>query len=284
MIIGEGIRKKTAEIARLLNLAAGVYYARVGGDSRLNNYKLIVEPGKTSNTRVIYVSDPDLHNKNDSYYTWEKGRDSNDGLTAAKPKATLQSVIDTYTLTAHDMVVFDTGVFHDAAALTDADSGALFVGSISGSTIGSLSLDDSDANWFYNLDFDTSGLIGISLDSADGNRFERGEIHGADTNVVLVGSNENQFNEVHFSGPTNNVVLTASHDNVFTNNEFSGTGSGIVITDITVPAPGAAVALAGSDVASSGNVITENQFASGGDRRSHRFAPAQPGRRQHVCR
>lgn len=130
------------------------------------------------------------------------------------------------------------------------------------------SLDGANGHWFYDLDFSSSTTSNISLSAADGNRFERGEIHGAETNAILVGSNANQFENIHFAGPTHNVVLTASHENVFTGNEFTGSGNGIVITSTTAvpsptaPLPGTPASPPGPGVASSLNVITGNEIGS----------------------
>ncbi|MEX2093005.1 MAG: NosD domain-containing protein [Pirellulales bacterium] len=270
--IGSGRDDTDGSTAELDNLAAGNYFVRVSGTGRLNNYKLQIEPAKSSDTRVIYVSPSGSHGKDSSYYTYDSGSDSNSGLSPRRPKASLQSVIDSYALGPNDLIVFERGNYSNAATLTAADSPALFVGSVGGSTVGALALVDADGHWFYNLDFTATGATNISLTNADDNRFESGQIEGAETNVVLVGSNGNRFENMDFAGPTNNVVLTASHDNVFIDDEFGGSGIGIHITDATIapPAsplaepvpPGAAGGSPGSDVASSGNLIFGSQFES----------------------
>jgi hypothetical protein len=63
------------------------------------------------------------------------GNDANDGLAPDRPKATVQSVIDTYNLSGGTAVVYiDPGSYSQSFSITSADAGARFVGAGSGRT------------------------------------------------------------------------------------------------------------------------------------------------------
>ena len=178
--IASGTSNKDGEVVRLKDALAGIYFARVTGSGQLNNYKFIVEPSKTSSTRMIYVSPPGEHYEDVSFHTWASGSDAHDGLTASQPKATLQSVLDTYDLGPNDMVVFETGDFGGPSTMLAEDSGAIFFGSIGGSSLGRLTLQGAQDNWFVALTFTdgseppayAGGAALVTLNSAHGHVFE----------------------------------------------------------------------------------------------------------------
>ena len=182
--IAEGNSTKDRDIASLVDVAAGDYFVRVAGTGRKNNYALAVEPGRTSSTRVIYVNPAGATDRSVSYYTFAPGSDAFDGLTYRKPKASLASVLSTYDLGPNDIVVFDTGVHAPGGAITTADSGAIYVGTVAGSAISGISLTNADANRFRRLDI-LSTTTGLSLSHSDDNRFELVDFSGSGLNVSL---------------------------------------------------------------------------------------------------
>lgn len=204
--IAEGNSDLDREVASLLDIPAGNYFVRVVGSGTLNNYQLSVEPGETSKTRVFYVNPADADDRSQSYYTLAPGSDAYEGLFPRKPKATLQSVLDTYDLGPDDLVVFDTGTYASGGTILPADQGATYIGSLGGAVLSGVSLQDADANRFYRLDFGGAGT-GLSLYASDNNRLEL----------------------VDFVGPGNNVLIDDSDGNVFERNTFAGGGDGLRI-------------------------------------------------------
>ena len=87
------------------------------------------------------------------------------GLSPAAPKATVQSILDDYTLGPTSLVVIDTGTYASPVTITAADQGAAYAGSPGGSnfTYGGnrFELIDADSNEFYGLNFTGSGGTGF---------------------------------------------------------------------------------------------------------------------------
>ncbi len=204
--IAEGTSDKDRDVATLVDVPAGNYFVRVTGSAKLNNYQLAVEPGDTSSTRVIYVNPSGATDHSGSYYTYAAGSDTFEGLNHRKPKASLQNVLNTYDLGPNDIVVFDTGVYAPGGAITAADSGAIFVGSVGGST-----------------------LAGITLNDADSNRFHRLNILSSSPGISLLNSDNNVFQFVNFSGGGVNALLDKSDGNLFDQSTFAGSGDGLII-------------------------------------------------------
>ena len=91
--------------------------------------------------KIVYVSGATIYYVNNSSYAEANsvctaaGNDSNDGLAPGRPKATVQSVIDTYDLTSASAVVYiDPGTYAQSFSNTSADAGARFVGAGSNRT------------------------------------------------------------------------------------------------------------------------------------------------------
>jgi len=89
-----------------------------------------------SGPRTYYVNDT---NTVDDLFTTAGGSDANDGLTPATPKATVQSVLDTYNLEGGDTVKIDTGYYPLSATIIvttndagESDNPLLFLGSTNG--------------------------------------------------------------------------------------------------------------------------------------------------------
>lgn len=217
-LLGSGQTDQDGEVVRLKNLPPGTYFARVTGSGQLNNYKLLVEPGKTSDTRVLYVSTPGAHDKSTSFYTWEAGNDAEDGLSPSHPKATLQGVLDSYQLGPTDLVVFETGAYASPAFFTSDDSGATFVGSLAGSSLGSLSFQSSHDHWFHSLT--------VTDGSGGGGAVQR----GAAATVKLLDSDANLFQNVTINSATTGVLIDDGDNNRLIDSTFTGSGDGVVIT------------------------------------------------------
>ena len=201
------------------DLDAGEYFIRVFGEGLLNNYKLEVLPSEQSDTRVIYVNGSSLALEN-RYYTSEPGDDAFDGLTPRQPKRSLQSVVDSYELGPNDIVVLDAGVHAVGnAILSSNDNGALFVGAVEETVMKGITLQDSDDNHFYQLEFD-SPSPNITLANSDGNRFEQISLRSTSDNAALSNSHRNQFSNVTFESDASNVVLNSSNLNEFFSGEF----------------------------------------------------------------
>ena len=182
-LLGASRTDRDREIVSLVDVPAGKYYAKVFGQR--NNYLLAVEPGATSLTRVFYVNPAGKEDRSDSYYTTMPGNDLWSGLLPRRPKATLQSVLDTYDLGPNDLIVLDTGSHAAGAVLTAADQEATYVGTLAGSSITGIQLDDSDGNLFDSLRFAGAGIgLHIAAGSA-GNIVRRGTFAGVEVGVTI---------------------------------------------------------------------------------------------------
>jgi len=182
-LLGAARTDHDREIVSLVDVPAGKYYAKVFGQR--NNYLLAVEPGATSLTRVIYVNPAGKEDRSDSYYTTMPGNDQWSGLLHRRPKATLQSVLDSYELGPNDLIVLDTGSHAAGAVITAADQGATYVGTLAGSSITGIRLDDSDGNLFDSLRFAGAGIgLHVMAGSAD-NVVRRGTFAGVEVGVQI---------------------------------------------------------------------------------------------------
>lgn len=214
-LLGESKTDRDRDVVSLVDAPAGTYYIHVTGDA-MNNYDLAIEPGETSDTRVIYVApasdepvfDPaNLSNRYWNYYTYEPGNDDNTGLVYRKPKATLTSVLATYDLGPNDLVVFDTGQHVGGATITSGDGGATYVGSIAGASMTSLNINDSDDSLIYNLTF-TGGATGVT--------------------ILGDGSNDAEGNTIRnctFSDSATGLRVESTRPNLIENNTFEGDGT-----------------------------------------------------------
>jgi hypothetical protein len=111
----------SANRVTLHDVAPGVYYVHVFGHGAENAYKLLIDPGQQSATRVLYVNDGSINDN--QFYTLGPGDDANDGLSYLTPKASLASLIADQQLGPNDIVLFDTGIYASGTAvLTAADA------------------------------------------------------------------------------------------------------------------------------------------------------------------
>lgn len=195
-LLGAAHTDHDREIVSLADVPAGKYYAKVSGQR--NNYMFAVEPGETSLTRVIYVNPEGKEDRSDSYYTTLPGDDRWNGLLYRRPKATLQSVLDTYELGPHDLVVLDTGSHAGSVTITAADQGATYVGSIGGSEITGIQLDDSDNNVFEAIVFAGPGT-GLTIGAgSEGNVVRRNTFAGVEVGVQIDSGLHNLVEQNHF--------------------------------------------------------------------------------------
>ncbi len=205
-LIAEGKSGMDREFAELLDVPAGNYFVRVSGSNKLNNYQLAVEPDQSSATRVIYVNPTGSFNRGDAYYTGSPGDAKYDGLTHRKPLPSLQHVLDTYDLGPNDIVVLETGTHAAGGIITADDAGAMYLGSVKGSTLSDVRLENANDNFFYRVDFASNS-----------------------PGLTLIGSDDNVFDLADFAGPGVNVVIDDSDNNLFDRSTFAGTGDGVQI-------------------------------------------------------
>ena len=136
-------------------LPAGKYYLQVFGSDSPNDYGLDITPSSTSSTRVLYVNDTITSNDT---YTLATGNAANTGLSATSPKASIQQLLDAYSLGANDLVKIDTGTYTTPVTATASDEGVTYVGAPGGSRLdGTFEMVDSDYNTLYRLTFGASG-------------------------------------------------------------------------------------------------------------------------------
>jgi hypothetical protein len=152
------------DVVPLPGLQPGACYVHVYGvGGAMNTYGLSVDPGAGSTTRVFYVNDSSLAN---DFYATATGNDTNDGLTPATPKATVQDVLADYVLGPNDLVLIDTGTYSTGViTIGTADQGAAYAGSPGGSSFGysrtRFDLSDSDANLLHGLRFTGTSGTGV---------------------------------------------------------------------------------------------------------------------------
>ncbi|MCC6124661.1 MAG: right-handed parallel beta-helix repeat-containing protein [Pirellulales bacterium] len=230
--LGESKTDKDRDLVSLINVPAGTYFLRVLGSSQKNNYRVAVEPGAASNTRVIYVNPAGKTNFDDSYYTSEPGNDAYDGLLYRRPKASLQSVLDAYDLGPNDLIALDTGVHAAGALILAADEGATYVGTLAGSNISGITVNDADNNLFDRLRWSgaATGLLisGDGVADAEGNLIRRGVLGAVPTAIRIESARPNtvENNASSGSGGTG-IYLAANVPALVRNNDISGRATGI---------------------------------------------------------
>ena len=119
--------------------------------------------------RFYYVNDGSTNN--DEWCT-APGNDSNDGLTPATPKATVQAILDAYGLKPGDVVLIDTGTYNlsNNISVTAANSGSsdapvTFMASPYGVTINRGNTAAGNYVW------DINGANYVTLTTATGTRY-----------------------------------------------------------------------------------------------------------------
>lgn len=237
-LLAEGKSGTDREFAELLDVPAGNYFVRVNGSGELNNYQLAIEPDQTSDTRVIYVNPTGAFDRGDAYYTTAPGDAKYDGLTHRKPKPSLQSVLDTYDLGPNDIVVLETGTHAAGGTITTDDQGAMYIGSIKGSTLSGVSLENANDNLFHRVSF-ASNSPGLTLFGSDNNVFDLAEFSGPGVNLVIDDSDNNLFDRSTFSGSGDGIqILGNSVDdavgNLITRSDFQNQGTSIDVASYEV--------------------------------------------------
>src|SRR4051794_19480422 len=71
----------------------------------------------TAPVHIYYVNDATVENLG-SDFTTAPGSDSNDGLSAATPKASIRAVLQAYTLGSGDVIKVDEGTYNVSANIT----------------------------------------------------------------------------------------------------------------------------------------------------------------------
>ncbi len=181
------------------------------------------------------------------------GNNSNDGLSAATPKATLTNVLDTYgptgtnVLTTGDIIYVDAGMYYQTDAnLTLNVDGISIIGAGSDLTVFDNDAASSDANRWANLTADDVTLEGLFITGynygvADAIALQ---INGAqDFTITDVRVNENLP-----GGGSSAIFITGS-----STGSFSGGGA-------SCNPPNPSVAGGGVNIQGNGNVISFNDY------------------------
>ncbi|MBI3461937.1 MAG: right-handed parallel beta-helix repeat-containing protein, partial [Planctomycetes bacterium] len=235
----------------LTNLDPGTYYVKafdVGGATN-SDYRLVIEPGSSSSTRVFYVNVKNDPTTADNFYTTVSGDNANNGKSDKTPKENVQGVLSdpNYNLTGTDLVVIDTGTYGGSPVqIFLADQGAAYAGSPDRSTGSNFNLNgtrfdvvDGDGNLFYGLRFTGSGGTGISARASSLNNEIRGNTFTDTTTAVRIsGSSTAYIHHNVISGNTSQGILVgnspAVSSPVCTN---ASTGSSVCIVNNTIYAP-----------------------------------------------
>ena len=211
-------------------LAAGTYYVEVSGvGGAMNTYSLGIDRDAANPAQVYYVNDGSQVN---DYYTLAPGNDANNGLTPQTPKATLQSVLNTYGLTAGNLVVIDTGTYTTATTISSANEGAAYAGSPGGSdfTYGGtrFELTDSNANEFYGLVLGGGGTGFSAMSGSQRNAFLNNTFTGTYTAISIGGGASDLIENNTISGNSSyGIYLTSEASATVSGNTISGSGTAI---------------------------------------------------------
>lgn len=247
--------------ATLTGLAAGTYYAHVGGATAAtaNQFSLAIDPGPASATRVFYVNDG---SRSDDYFSTAVGNDLNSGLSPDLPRATIQSILDDYALGSNDLVAIDTGTYVNVGStITAADQGAAYAGTPGGSTFNSnysvFFLNNADGNLFHRLRFSGYGSGTAVSDSASGahsvtrNIFQSNAFSNLLTGIRADNGGGDVVLGNTFTNVTYGVVLNGSGDALrVAGNTFSGVSYGVSAAIV----PGAVLTV-GGPTAGEGNAF-----------------------------
>jgi hypothetical protein len=239
-------------------LPSGKYFVRIGSTKAetIESYSLDIDPGSGSATRVFYINEPSFVEEGvpHDYYTTSAGSDFHDdaGSTHMRPAASLDRILELYTLTPDDLVLFDTGVYSEGFNLTAADPGLNLAGApsqrfrdlppevIFGSileTQGSqpvVSVDGADGVTLAKFNF-VNNAIGLSVTNSN-------TFHGIglvfDTNQIgarLVNSDSALFKDTIVQGGSSSVgegiLVTDSTNFRLRDSDFSSIGSGLTLSN-----------------------------------------------------
>ncbi len=225
-------------------LPAGTYYVHIYGlTAATNTYSLAIDPGtkpgSVSTTRVFYVNGGSTTG---DYYATAPGNDSNDGLTPETPKATLQSLLATYTLGPNDLVLVDTGTYGGSTIQINATSqGAAYAGSPGGTTLNTgFQLNGADYDVIYGFNFAGFGGTGISASPSGAN--------ASTNNTFLDNSFTGQFTAISITSGSSDVVSQNTILNIYSGIALSGSNETVENNSITGTTYGIQVSSGGATV------------------------------------
>ncbi len=212
-VVASGVQGSAGATAAV-TLDPGTYFIEVSAQTPTSSGFYGLSADFQSGTATVYYVNGG--STVDDYYTLAPGNDANDGLTPATPMASVQSVLDTYTLGPTSLVVIDTGTYTTATTITGAEQGAAYAGSPGGSNFtygGSrFELIDSDSNEFYGLNLTGGGGTGFYAHA------------GAEAN-----SRRNTFLSNTFNGPNIAIEIDGGDSDVIQDNVISGGSYGIYL-------------------------------------------------------
>ena len=205
-------------------------------------------------TQAFYVNDASTDG---DIYCSAAGSDANDGLTKAKPKATLQAILDQYDLEGGDTVYVDTGAYNESVRVIWSRSGEAgkpvkVVGNTN-SLEGTMFNGPATTNLVFDVKASDFELWHLGVSGTG-----RGVVLETNVNVVLGG--------MLFKNDTNGVVALATTNLVLLNSAFWNTEVGADVSwardttfeNLTFALPtGAALKLTNLEGA---NVIQNNIF------------------------
>jgi hypothetical protein len=276
--LGTTSSTSTSVQVALTNLAPGTYYAHITGST--NTYNFSIDPDATSSTTVYYVNDG---SQSGDVYTTAVGNDANSGTDPAHPKATVESVLNTYTLGPTSLVVIDTGSYSDTATITSAKQGAAYAGSPAGTQYTSngtvFELIDADSNEFYGLTFTGAGGTGFyahtgAAANSRRNTFLDNTFTGTDTAIRIDGGDSDVIQgNVISGGGSYGIYLPSVVSGSISGNTISGRyaaisgyggpGSNVLIDSNTLSGTGYGISLTSSAGTISNNAVTTGNTQSG---------------------
>ncbi|MFN9110935.1 MAG: right-handed parallel beta-helix repeat-containing protein, partial [Bacteroidota bacterium] len=213
------------------NLTAGRYYlqVKVAGNTKTHTYGFGISPASTSSTRVFYVNDSSTTN---DAYTLGVGNAANTGLTPNSPKASIQQILDSYSLGATDLVKIDTGTYATSVLATASDEAATYVGTPGGSRLnGTFEMADSDYNTLYRLTFGASGtpiyIRGTAADPTTNTTLKQIKILASSTGIRIDGGVDHALIDSEISGAGSYGVYMPSGGSIsITGTDISGRSIG----------------------------------------------------------
>ncbi|MFN5531223.1 MAG: right-handed parallel beta-helix repeat-containing protein, partial [Planctomycetaceae bacterium] len=289
------IANTTGAGVQAVGLAPGRYYLHVFGGGNTNTYSVAVDPASTSSTRVLYVNDGLTTN---DYYTLAAGSTTNSGLSPLSPKASIQQLLDNYTLGPQDLVVVDTGTYSGAVLATSGDEGVIYAGSPGTSRLNAtFELADSDYNTLYRLtlagptkalyirgttvDPTTNTTVqsvrvlasttGIQIDGGRDQLIADTVIEGAGSYglsvsnagaVTLLRSTISQRNYGAYFYYTSPVVIDSSDISALTYGVYSYGGANLIVTNTALHHAQYGLYRTGGAVLATGNRIYSNQVGA----------------------
>ena len=205
----------TASGAQVSSLAvqSGLYYVHVSGGAAVHQlYSLAVDRSAAA-PQIYYVNDASSLK---DVYSLAPGNDANDGLTPQTPKASVQSVLNTYALGPGNLVLVDTGTYSGSTIqITAPDKRAAYAGSANGTTFSmGFALTDADYDMITGFTFAGFGGPGIAVQPS-----------------AVNDSTHNNFINNTFSGLSTAIQITNGSFDVVSGNTISGGSYGVLLSD-----------------------------------------------------